>query len=100
MSISKNKIGKRRFLFAVLNVTAVQISYSRNENFREYFFVSRDTYIVLLCIFRGGAVELKNLFFILAKNEWTASPLNSAKSLEIRGFSAHTKPIKIWSAAH
>lgn len=45
--------------------------------------------------FRGGAVELKKLFFILAKNKWTASPLNSAKRLEIQGFSAPTKPIKI-----
>ena len=41
-----------------------------------------------------GSVELKKLFFILAKNEWTASPQNSAKSLEIQGFSAHAKPIK------
>ena len=48
----------------------------------------------LLCIFRGGAVELKNHFFTPAKNEWTASPLNSAKSLEIQGFSVYTKPKK------
>ena len=53
----------------------------------------------LLCMFRGDAVELKNHFFTSAKNEWTASPLNSAKSLEIQGFSAYAKPTKIWSVA-
>ena len=53
----------------------------------------------LLYMFRGGAVELKKLIFTLAKNKWIASPLNSAKSLEIWGFSAHTKLTKIWIAA-